>query len=455
MAGKPLNRELPASLSIESIDADAQGVAHHDGKVIFVRGALPGEQVRAAIVRDKPKFSVAELVRIERASCARVQPRCPHFGVCGGCAMQHLEPRAQVAIKQRVLEDTLWHVGRLRAQRILRPLAGPSWGYRFRARLSVRNVPKKGGVLVGFHERSSSYVAEMSQCPVLPEPVSALIMPLRELIGALAIRDRVPQIELAIGEADDGSSVIALVLRHLLPVGDADRLLLRAFARRHRVQWWLQSRGPDSIELLDANEATPLQYRLAEFGVTLPFRPTDFTQVNHLMNAALVSQALALLAPRADDRCVDLFCGLGNFSLPLATRCAGVIGIEGADALVERASANAAHNRLAARAQFRVADLFKFEPEDWRALGRVDRLLIDPPREGALAVAHALAVVAAESPALLPRRVVYVSCNPATLARDAAVLVQQVGFQLDAAGIVNMFPHTTHVESIATFDAPG
>ena len=433
-------------LRIESLDLEANGVARSEGKVTFVRGALPGETVRARVVRRKPRFDVAEVEAIERESPLRVAPRCAHFGTCGGCSMQHVEPRAQVSIKQRALEDTLWHVGRVRAETLLPPIVGPAYGYRYRARLSVRHVPKKGGVLVGFHERGSSYVADMRECHVLPPPVAALLLPLRELVAGLSIRDRMPQVEVAQGE-----TVLALVLRVLEPPTGDDLALLRAFGARHGVELWLQPKGPDSIELLctpGGGTDSSLHYALPEFGVAMPFRPTDFTQVNHAINATLVGRAVRLLDAQPGERVADLFCGLGNFSLPLATRAREVVGVEGSATLVRRAQDNARANGLDARAAFRVANLFELTAADWSALGPFDRVLVDPPREGALAVEQVLSAPGTPR----PRRVVYVSCNPATLARDAAVLVHEGGWTLRQAGVVNMFPHTSHVESMAVLE---
>lgn len=445
----------PIEIDIESLDLEASGVAHHEGKVVFARGALPGERVRALIVRRKPRFDVAQTIEVLRESHARVVPRCPHFGVCGGCSMQHLEPAAQLAIKQRVLEDQLRHIGKLRAQQVLRPLSGPSWGYRHRARLSARHVPKKGGVLVGFHERGSSYVADMRECHVLPPRMSDLLLPLRELVDSLSLRDRLPQIEVAIGEPSPGELLIALVLRVLEPPDDADRRTLRAFAARERVELWLQPGGPDSVRLLCTRDGEPatderasqLGYRLPEFDLQMPYRPTDFTQVNHWINQALVARALRLLDPQPGERIADLFCGLGNFTLPLARRAREVVGIEGNPGLTRRALENAALNGLAGNTRFHSANLFEPGAAAWASLGQFDRVLIDPPREGALAVARLLSAAAAK-----PRRVVYVSCNPATLARDAAILVHQGGFVLTAAGAIDMFPQTSHVESIAVFE---
>ena len=439
-------------LTIESLDLEAQGVAHDaTGKVVFVEDALPGERVRVAVRRSKPSYENASLVEIGRESAQRVRPRCPHVGVCGGCAMQHLDAGAQVAVKQRALEDALWHLGKVRAERILRPLEGPAWGYRRRARFSVRHVVKKGGVLVGFHERRSSYVADIRECHVVPPHVSALLLPLRALVAGLAIRDRVPQIELAVGD-----DTTALVLRHLEPLADADRDRLRAFAAEHGVEWWLQSKGPDTVRPLDDRPST-LGYALPEFGVRTAFRPTDFTQVNHDINRALVSRAVRLLDPQPGESLIDWFCGLGNFTLPLARRLGDsgrVLGVEGSEALLQRAREAAAAHGLGERTAFACRNLFELDEAALRAFGHAHRWLVDPPREGAFAIAKALsAAVALEttdwSP---PGRIVYVSCNPATLARDAGLLVHTAGYRCSAAGVVNMFPHTAHVESLAVFD---
>lgn len=431
-------------LDIESLDLEARGVARRDGKVVFVEGALPGERVSVQVVRRKPSYEIARVDQVLRASSQRVTPRCPHFGVCGGCAMQHLDPAAQVAVKQRALEDTFWHVGKLRPARILPPMHGPAWGYRYRARLSVRVVPKKGGVLVGFHERKSSYVADMRTCHVLPAHVARLLVPLRGMIASLSAPDRMPQIEVAVGDA-----CTVLVLRHLLPLTDGDVAVLRAFAREHGVTWWLQPKGPDSVHPLEPGDAETLAYALPEFGLRLPFKPTDFTQVNHAINRVLVSRALSLLEPGPQDRVADLFCGLGNFTLPLATRAREVVGVEGSKALTDRALAAAQRHGLADRTAFATLNLFEVDADWLRGLGRFDRMLIDPPREGAQAVAQALTQLQAVE---RPARIVYVSCNPATLARDAAILVHEGGYALRAAGVINMFPHTGHVESIAVFE---
>lgn len=441
-----------APVTIQSLDQEGRGVARVEGKAVFVEGALPGEQVTFTVRKRKPAFDIARVDVIAKPSAARVAARCAHFGVCGGCTMQHFEASAQVAAKQRALEDTLWHIGRVRPAEILPAVHGPTWGYRHRARLSVRHVVKKGGVLVGFHERKSSYIADMTSCSILPPRISDLLPKLRVLIGALSIRDRLPQIELAVGEdarTTDGSAagtpLYVLVLRVLEAPSASDSALLRAFADAHGVQFYLQPGGPHTAVPFNAPDAR-LAYTLPEFNLVFPFSPTDFTQVNAAINRVLVRRAIGLLDPQPGERIADLFCGLGNFTLPIARRRASVTGIEGSASLVERATANAAYNQLLANARFETANLFAATPSTIEALGPLDKVLIDPPREGAIAVVKALPGDGG------PRRIVYVSCNPATLARDAEVLVQGHGYTFRAAGVINMFPHTAHVESMAVFE---
>ena len=431
---------------ITALDQEGRGIARREGKAVFVDGALTGERVTIDVYRRKPNYDLARTVAVERASPARISPRCPHFGVCGGCSLQHLDASAQVAAKQRVLEDALWHIGRVRAGEIMPAIHGPSWGYRQRARLSVRYVEKKGGVLVGFHEKKSSFVTDMTTCPVLPERISALLPELRSLIGELSIRDRLPQIELAIGEAP-GGSVDVLVLRILAPLSADDERTLAEFADRHSVQFYLQPHGPESARPFHPAEHR-LAYALPDFGVEFDFQPTDFVQVNAALNRVLVRRAIGLLDPRPGERIADFFCGLGNFTLPIARRGASVVGIEGNATLIGRAEANAARNGLAHLTSFAVANLFEASAQTITALLPLDKALIDPPREGAIALVKAL-------PAEALARIVYISCNPATLARDAAVLVHHRGYRLLAAGIANMFPHTAHVESVALFELQG
>lgn len=426
---------------IESLDNEGRGVAHVDGKVIFIEGALPGELVEYSSFHRKPSYEKANVSRVIKASSQRVSPGCPHFGVCGGCSMQHLNLWAQTAAKQRVLEDALWHLARLRPEQLYPPISGAGWGYRQRARLSVRHVPKKGGVLVGFHEKRSSFIAVMDSCAVLPPKVSALIPELKTLVAGLSTPDRLPQVEISIG-----GEQIVFVLRHLEPLTPGDEDRLRRFADAHGIVWYLQPKGPDTVHLFHPPGTPPLAYTLPDFGVELQFSPTEFTQVNHGVNRMLVRRAMNLLKPQAGERIGDLFCGLGNFTLPIASQGATVVGIEGSAALVARAKANAERNGLGGRCEFGVANLFEATPESLAALGHFDKLLVDPPRDGALAVVQALPVAGG------PQRIVYVSCSPATLARDAAILVHEKGYALRGAGIASMFPHTSHVESIALFE---
>ena len=436
---KSASPAAPTPLRIESLDQEGRGIARREGKTIFIEGALPGELVTASIFRKKPTFEIGHVQTVLEASAARTVPRCRYFGICGGCAQQHVDFATQVAVKQRVLEDALWHIGKVEPQQMLSPIQGAPWRYRHRARFTVRDVPKKGGVLVGFHEKRSSYVADMLSCEVVPARISALLPRLRELVGRLSIRQRLPQIELSIGEGAD-----VLVFRVLEPLTAADEAVLRGFADEHRVYIYLQPGGPHTAKPFHPAAGADLHYALPEYGVRIYFEPTDFTQVNHAVNQVLVRRALSLLAPRAGERIADMFCGLGNFSLPIARSGAEVLGVEGSETLVARAAVNAERNGLAERARFRAMNLFTIDAEQLAALGCFDRMLIDPPRDGAMELVKALGDDA-------PKRIVYVSCNPATLARDAAVLVGVKGYEFKAAGVVNMFPQTAHVESMALF----
>ena len=454
------SEDLPEGwLRVGALDMEAQGIARRpDGKVVFIEGALTGELVEVKVGRKKNNWEQGTVTEIHQESSQRVTPGCPNFGLhqgaCGGCKMQHLDASAQVAIKQRVLEDNLWHLAKVKAESLLRPIQGPAWGYRYRARLSVRYVQKRGEVLIGFHERKSRYIADMKVCPILPPKVSDMLVPLRGLIGSLQARETCPQIELACGD-----EVTALVLRHLEPLSDTDQQKLRDFAAAHGVQWWLQPKGPDTVHLLD--EGPQLAYGLPDFGITMPFKPTDFTQVNPFINRVLVSRALRLLGAQKSDRVIDWFCGLGNFTLPIATQAGEVLGIEGSDALVQRSHQNYAFNQSGrdqplAPTTFVARNLFEMTPQMLVADGVADKWLVDPPREGAFALSKALAELH-QQPELRggwtpPQRIVYVSCNPATLARDAGLLVHQAGYRCVAAGVVNMFAHTAHVESMAVFE---
>lgn len=430
---------MPVTI-IESLDHEGRGVARHEGKTVFVEGALPGEKVVYSSYRRKPNYELAMAGSILLPSALRIAPRCRHFGICGGCSMQHLDEPGQAAAKQRVLEDAFWHIARMRPEQVYPAIYGQAWGYRSRARLSVRLVPKKGGVLVGFHEKRSSYIADMDSCEVLPPHISALLPKLRCLVGGLSIPDRLPQIEVAAGDG-----VTVLVLRILQALNSADEAQLRAFADEHGIQVWLQPGGPESAHPFHPPAAPPLSYSLPDFGLVLHFRPNEFTQVNQGINRMLLRRAMHLLRPSPGERIGDLFCGLGNFTLPIARSGAFVLGVEGSQALVRRAGENAALNGLSGMTEFAVANLFEASPEMLAGWGTLDKWLIDPPREGAIELVKAIGREG-------PGRIVYVSCNPATLARDAAVLVHEKGYRLRGAGIANMFPQTSHVESIALFE---
>jgi 23S rRNA (uracil1939-C5)-methyltransferase len=436
------SRSVSIVANVASLDQEGRGIARIDGKAVFVEGALPGETVTITYLKRKPTFDLARADAVLKSNAARVEPRCPHFGICGGCSQQHFDAAAQVAAKQRTLEDALWRLGRVHPALLLPPIHGPSWRYRHRARLSVRHVAKKGGMLIGFHERKSSYVADMRSCEVLPRKISDLLPGLRELIGGLTVRDRVPQIELAVGDGEN--PVHVLVLRVLESLGPGDESALRTFGAQHGVRFFLQPGGPATAAPLDP-DGPALAYTLPEFDLTFPYSPTEFTQVNPSINRVLVRRAIALVDPRPGERIADFFCGIGNFTLPLARLCGRAVGIEGNAGLVARATENAAFNGLAEAATFRAANLLEATPESFEALGPLDKILVDPPREGAIELVKSLP---GDGP---PARVVYVSCNPATLARDASVLVHDHGYELAAAGVVNTFPHTSHVESVALF----
>jgi 23S rRNA (uracil1939-C5)-methyltransferase len=423
---------------ITDLALDGRGVAHVDGKAVFVRGALPGERVRLRVAARHRHYDEAIADEVLRAAPERVTPRCAHFGVCGGCVLQHLAPEAQIAAKQRVLLDNLARIGKLRPQEVLAPLTDEVWGYRRRARLSVKHVEKKGRVLVGFRESNGRYVADLARCEVLHPAVGGNLRAIADLIGSLDARADVPQLEVAVG--DDR---VALVFRHLQPLSARDRAALTEFGKARGWAIYLQPGGTDSVSALWPDDAR-LMFRLPDHAIELEFEPLDFIQVNAGMNRRMIERALALLAPRPGDRVLDLFCGLGNFTLPLARRAASVTGIEGEAGLVRRAAANARRNGLD-NVRFFSADLAADQRDAPWAKAEYDLVLLDPPRSGAAAVFDYL-------PGRTVRRLVYVSCHPASLARDAATLVERHGFTLRSAGAMDMFPHTAHVESIALFE---
>jgi len=418
---------------------DGRGIARVGGKAVFVEGALPGERVRLRVIKRRRHLDEAGLVDVIVASPDRVVPRCAHFGVCGGCSLQHLSGPAQLLAKERQLLDNLERIGRVRPERILAPLQGPQWAYRRRARLGVKYVHKKGRVLAGFRERDKPYIADLQRCEILDEPLGALPRDLAALIETLAIREKVPQVEVAAGDA-----ATALVFRVLEAPEPADVGKIAAFGVAHGLQIFLQTGGLDTVRALDPR-CPPLSYTL-EDGVVIEFGPADFIQINRMVNASMVSAALGALQPGPEDSVLDLFCGLGNFSLSLARRARQVAAVEGDAALVAKAAANGARNGIG-NATFFGENLFepaKFGPWDRE---RYDLVLLDPPRAGAAALLARMAH-------WQPRRVVYISCHPGSLARDAEILVHGQGFKLAGAGVMDMFPHTTHVESMAVFERP-
>ncbi|MCC6632396.1 MAG: 23S rRNA (uracil(1939)-C(5))-methyltransferase RlmD [Gammaproteobacteria bacterium] len=429
---------------VEDLNHEGWGVVK-SGKAVFVAGALPGELVEYRIRRRERSHDEAELLQVVEPSPQRVTPGCEHFGICGGCSLQHLAPEAQRAVKDNMLRESLRRIGKVEPDRWLAPLHGDPWAYRRRARLGARFVHAKGRSLVGFREKMSSFVADVKHCRVLVSPIGNLIGELSTLLTALSIPTRVPQIEVAVGD-----NTTVLVMRTLSPLSTADRQLMLEFAHRHGVHWLLQAGRPDQLEPLE--EGTPgLWYELPEHGVRLAFEPTDFIQVNGDVNRRLIAQVLGELKLEASSSVLDLFCGLGNFTLPMARVAGSVVGLEGDAGLIERARANAAANGLA-NARFGVANLAGDGAME-RCLagagaGKFTHVLLDPPRTGAADVLPAVARLA-------PRRVVYVSCHPGSLARDLGILVTDHGFSLRAAGIVDMFPHTSHVESVAVLDGPG
>jgi 23S rRNA (uracil1939-C5)-methyltransferase len=424
---------------VVDLSHEGRGVARVEGKTVFIDDALPGERVEWVRTKRGRNFDEGRLERVLEPSPDRVAPRCPHFGVCGGCALQHMASPKQLEFKQQQLLEALSRIGRVTPAQVLPPLQADVWSYRRRARLAARWVPKKQRTVVGFRERSTPYIADLKTCAVLLPPVEKLIEALSQLASALSIRNRLPQIEVAVAD-----NATALVVRTLEPLTPEDLSRLELFAREHAVQIWLQPGGYDTVAPLDPR-SEPLEYRLADFDVTLRFLPTDFIQVNGALNARMVALAVELLAPRAGERVLDLFCGLGNFSLPLARSGAHVVGIEGEPALIARARDNAARNGLASNTEFHTANLADEAlcEAPW-ARACYDKVLLDPPRAGAK---EALATIARSG----AQRIVYVSCHPGSLARDAGILVHELGFTLEAAGVMDMFPHTAHVESIAVF----
>jgi 23S rRNA (uracil1939-C5)-methyltransferase len=433
----------PVSAKIESLSHEGRGITHVNGKTVFVNGALPGEDALFQYKKQRPKYDEAHALEITNPASERIDAKCEFFGLCGGCSLQHMQHDFQIEHKQSVLMEQLTHIGRVKPKSVIPPLTGPQWGYRRKARLGVKYVDKKERVLVGFREKYSPFVADISRCEVLHISVGTLIEPLQCLITALSLIKQIPQIEVAVGD-----EVTALIFRHLADFNDDDISKLKAFSEQHDVDVYLQSGGPDSVVPLPGTSPRQLFYVLPEFDITLNFLPTDFTQVNFEINRALVPRALELLEVNSEDRVLDLFCGIGNFTLPLARRASRVLGIEGEQDLVERAKKNAAFNNIS-NVEFRAIDLAKDQMlndmmNEEFIKGGFNKLLLDPARNGAQEVIEKMNLKSVE-------RIVYVSCNPSTLARDAGILVNDKGFKLEQAGVMDMFPHTTHVESIAVF----
>ncbi len=442
MPRRPRNLKLPpqepVAAQVESLSHDGRGVAHVNGKAVFIEGALPGEQVLFGYVTRRKRHDEGRVEKIISPSPHRVEPRCAHFNICGGCSLQHLSPVAQIAAKQQALLDSLKHIGGVEPEVILAPLTGPHWGYRRKARLGVKFVIKKDKLLVGFREKRSSLLADIEHCEVLHPSVGGLLPALRELIAGLEAYNCIPQIEVAAGD-----EATALVFRNLVQLSSTDLDQLQRFGATHGMQIYLQPAGPDSVTLIWP-ETAALSYRLPKYNLELFFTPTDFIQVNGAINSAMVERVIELLDPKPHERVLDLFCGLGNFTLPLTRYAAHVTGVEGEAKLIQRARDNAHHNGIG-NAEFHACDLSRDLAGQTWAGQHFDKILLDPPRTGALEVIKQLPALDAAP------RIVYVSCNPATLARDAKELAQ-LGYKLLSAGVMDMFPHTTHIESVALFE---
>ena len=429
----------PVTVTIESLSHDGRGIARVEGKTLFVDGALPGEELECTYSFVGSRYSEARASKVITASPERVEPHCSKANVCGGCNLQHMSSSQQIKSKQQTLCEQFEHFGGIESPPLIEPLLGEVWAYRRKARLGVRYVPKKGGVLVGFREKRNSFITDIDECPVLDKRVGELITPLRQLLAGLEAKASIPQIEVSLGDTNG-----ALVFRHLELLSDEDKLCLSEFGATHQLWIYLQAAGPDSVHrIYPEKQDGYLSYEFPELSLQMLFHPMDFTQVNASINQTMVTRALEYLELNEDDRVLDLFCGLGNFTLPIAKFCNEVVGVEGSDAMVKRGEMNASHNGIN-NARFYSADLTKdFREQAW-SKGGFDKVLLDPPRSGALEVVKNISLLG-------PQRIVYVSCNPATLARDAGELCR-LGYTLLNTGVMDMFPHTAHVESIAVFE---
>lgn len=425
---------------ISSLSHEGRGISHHDGKTIFIDNALPGETVTFKYSRRHKSYDEAVTIEVENHASNRATPGCQHFGVCGGCNLQHMQSELQLQHKQQVLIEQLQHFGEVSPQQVLEPLHIQDWGYRRKARLGIKYVIKKEKLLIGFREKNGRYLADIEQCEVLDPRIGQRLDAVRECLSSLSIYQEIPQIEVAIGD-----NAVALIIRHLKPFNESDLIQLKHLAEKENFWLYLQPAGYESIHLIwPENSADQLFYELPDHQVKIFFKPNDFTQVNAELNRAMVNRTLKLLDPKPEDTILDLFCGLGNFTLPLARYAGKVVGVEGDLELVKRAKENAIFNNI--NAEFFTENLAELPPAALWLNPSYNKILLDPPRTGALSIV--------QHPTLFKsvQRVVYVSCNPATLARDAGILVKQQGFTLTHAGIMNMFPHTAHVESIAVFE---
>jgi len=433
-----INNQTLNKIHVESLSHDGRGIAHINGKIVFLENALPNEEVVFVYTRRHNKFDEAKVVEILQPSLDRVIPECPHFDICGGCSLQHLSHIKQISFKTLAFQEQMKHFGNLDALNILSPITGPIWNYRSRARLSVKYVQKKQKVLVGFHEKNGRYVAEITQCPILHVAVSKKILDLSNLVAQFSIYNQIPQIEIICGD-----DVTVLLFRHLQKFSDKDLELLQKFGLEHNFQIYLQAGGIETIQPLASNqESVPLSYKLAKQNIEMFFAPTDFTQINQAINQQMVAHVLELLDMQSNEKILDLFCGIGNFTLPLANKCNQIVGVEGNKYAIVRAKQNAEHNNIK-NAEFYCSDLTKeLSTIPW-AKQQYDKILLDPPRTGALEICTQIKKFGA-------KKIVYVSCNHATLARDTKELTNN-GYKLQSARIVDMFPHTSHIETIADF----
>lgn len=434
-----ISRKEPITVTVDSFSHDGRGLARIDGKVVFIDGALPGEKVRFQITNNRRDYADAKITERLTSSPDRIEPKCPHFGVCGGCSLQHLDPERQLEIKQDFLKEQFDRFGKLDQVPMLAPISGPHWRYRGKARLSAKLVVKKARVLVGFREKNHHFIADIDRCEVLYPKIGNQLTDLSELIMSLSIPNRVPQVEVAVGENET-----ALVFRILNDIIPSDREKFKSFESRHGCYIYLQWKGPDHVEALSDSAPLFLSYSLPKYELTLQFKPTDFIQINSEINRQMIDRALQLMEPGRNDRILDLFCGIGNFSLPIARYAGAVVGVEGSYALVERAKMNADNNGLD-YVEFYTTDLNgDISIESWAGAG-YNKVLLDPTRTGA-------SEVLSHFPRWGVKKIIYISCNPATLARDAGKLVHDLGYDIVHAGVIDMFPHTAHVESIAVFE---